>query len=159
MVATMNDIKVSQLDNFLFGSKRISLEPVKSAISDLQDGHCFYCMKKMASACNIDHFLPWARHANNSIDNLVGAHSHCNGRKSDFLADEGHVVNWRARSARHATALAQIAHDKRWESQPERILGVARAIYLMMPDDAPLWRFGGSFTRMNRHRIREILAV
>jgi 5-methylcytosine-specific restriction endonuclease McrA len=157
MVASMNGIEQSQLEDFLFGAERISLEPVRSGLLDIQGGSCFYCDKPMLAACDIDHFIPWSRHADNSIDNLVAAHGKCNGKKSNYLAAAEHVEKWGLRSQRHAADLAQIAREKTWESQPARTFSVARAIYGMLPDDARLWRAGGVFVPIDRSKIRAAL--
>lgn len=159
MVASMNGLQQSTLEDFLFGKERVSLRPVQPDLLDLQGGRCFYCDGGLAAACDVDHFLPWARHADNSIDNLVVAHPRCNGDKSDFLAAAEHVVRWRERSAQHEAALVEIARRHRWESRPERTLSVARAIYGMLPDDARLWRRGRDFILLERPRILGALAA
>lgn len=159
MVASMNGLQESRLEDFLFGAERISLLPVRAALHDLQGGRCFYCEKSMSPECHVDHFVPWSRHADNSIDNLVAAHDHCNGRKSDYLAAAEHVERWRERSARHAALLAGIAREKTWESQAERTFSVARAIYRMLPDDARLWQSGQSFVLIEHPRIAVALAA
>lgn len=169
MVAAMNDIERPHLEEFLFGSERISLDPVRPRLFDLQKGLCFYCNGSMSKdltlddtiprSCHVDHFVPWSRHADNSIDNLVAAHSECNGKKSDYLAAADHVERWRERSARHEADLATIAREVMWESQPARTLGVARAIYRMLPEDARLWHSGQSFVRIERDRITLALAA
>jgi hypothetical protein len=158
MVASMNDLDESLLEDFLFGSRRISLDPVRPSLRELQGGRCFYCGKSMLASCHVDHFVPWSRHADNSIENLVAAHEDCNGRKSDYLADAEHVEHWRERRDRHGADLAQIARDETWESRPERSFSVARAIYYTLPDDARLWRSGGDFVLIERPRITAALA-
>jgi 5-methylcytosine-specific restriction endonuclease McrA len=159
MVATMNSLRQSELAAFLFGEERISLIPLRTALVALQAGRCFYCHKAMVAECDVDHFVPWARHADNSIDNLVAAHRECNGKKSDFLAAAEHVEKWRARSVEQDTALVRIAEEQRWESRPERTLSVARAIYGMLPDDARLWRQRNELVLMERPRIVAALAA
>jgi hypothetical protein len=159
MVASMNGLEESRLEDFLFGAGRISLAPVQPHLRDLQGGRCFYCDKALSAGCHVDHFVPWSRHADNSIDNLVAAHEDCNGRKSDFLAAAEHVERWRERSTRHAAALAGIARRETWESRPERTFGVARSIYRMLPDDARLWRSGQDFVVIERPRIVAALAA
>lgn len=159
MVASMNGLPESKLEDFLFGEERISLEPVRADLVDLQSGKCFYCEKTMPSACEIDHFVPWSRYSNNSIDNLVAAHKDCNGTKSDFLAAAEHVERWRGRSRDRVSDLAQIADTRRWESQPGSTLSVARAIYGMLPDDTRLWRRGSDFVVIDRARILAALAA
>ena len=159
MVASVNGLEESRLEDFLFGADRVSLAHVRPHLHELQGGLCFYCRKDMPTTCQIDHFVPWSRHADNSIDNLVAAHDNCNGRKSDFLPAAEHVERWSERSARHAAALAQIAQRETWESRPDRTFGVARSIYRMLPDDARLWRSGQEFVVIERPRIVAALAA
>jgi 5-methylcytosine-specific restriction endonuclease McrA len=159
MVANMNNLKEPSLEAFLFGSERISLDPVRPKLYALQDKRCFYCRESMPASCQVDHFIPWSRHADNSIDNLVAAHDRCNGSKSDFLAAAEHVERWGERSDRRAADLAQIAHDERWESRPGRTLSVARAIYHMLPGDAWLWHSGQDFVQIEEPRIMAALAA
>ena len=159
MVARVNLLDEPKLEKFLFGAERVALDSVRPRLRDLQDGRCFYCEKSLGAACHVDHFVPWARHADNSIDNLVAAHVGCNGQKSDYLAAAEHVVRWRERSARHAGDLVEIARQEQWETRPERTLSVARAIYRMLPDDARLWLSGRSFLVIDRPRIIIALAA
>lgn len=159
MVASVNGLPGSPLEDFLFGADRISLLPVRPHLRDLQDGRCFYCSKGLPPTCHVDHFIPWSRHADNSIDNLVAAHEDCNGKKRDFLAAAEHVERWRDRSATKAKTLAEIARLETWESRPDRTVGVARAIYRALPDDARLWRAGQEFIVIERPRIAAALSV
>lgn len=159
MVAGMNGLEESPLEDFLFGTRRISLEPVRPGLLDVQRGRCFYCHKGLSSACHVDHFVPWARHADNSIDNLVAAHEDCNGKKSDYLAAADHVERWRERSRVHAADLAHIAREQTWESRPQRTVSVARAIYRSLPDDTHLWLKGSEFVRIDPTRIASALAA
>lgn len=159
MVAGMNGLEESPLEDFLFGTRRISLEPVRAGLLDVQAGRCFYCQKGLSSACHVDHFVPWSRHADNSIDNLVAAHDGCNASKSDYLAAADHVERWRERSRDHAADLAQIAREETWESRPDRTLSVARAIYRALPDDTHLWLMGRDFVRIDPERIAGALAA
>jgi len=160
MVASTNGLpRESPLEDFLFGSDRISTGPVRSGLHELQGGRCFFCEESMPPECHVDHFVPWSRHADNSIDNLVAAHVGCNGSKSDYLAAAGHVERWRERSRRYAADLASLAAEKSWESQPARTFSVARAIYRMLPDDARLWQTGRKFVVIERPRIVAALAA
>lgn len=159
MVAGMNGLEESPLEDFLFGAQRISLEPVRPGLLDVQRGRCFYCQKGLSGPSHVDHFVPWSRHADNSIDNLVAAHQSCNGSKSDFLAAAEHVERWRERSRAHAADLAQIAREETWESRPDRTLSVARAIYRALPDDTRLWLAGSDFVRIDPPRIAGALAA
>ncbi|MEZ4299749.1 MAG: HNH endonuclease domain-containing protein [Polyangiaceae bacterium] len=159
MVANVNGIEEPTLERFLFGVERASLEPVRPALRALQKNLCFYCGSRVPERCHVDHFIPWSRHADNGLDNLVAAHEDCNLRKSDYLADDGHVERWRERSELHASALRQIAHDHSWEVRPERTFGVARSIYHMLPEDARLWHARAEFVKIEKARITSALAL
>jgi HNH endonuclease len=159
MVAEANGLKQSALEEFLFGSERISLAPVRPGLCELQDGRCFYCGDAIHGVAHIDHFVPWSRHADNSIDNLVAADERCNGMKRNYLAAAEHVVRWRERSRLYGADLARIAGDARWESEATRTFSVARAIYFALPQDARLWRAGEEFVRIDQPRITAALAA
>jgi 5-methylcytosine-specific restriction endonuclease McrA len=159
MVASLNDLREAALEAFLFGSERISLDPVRGMLRDLQGGRCFYCDGPLSRKYDVDHFIPWARHADNGIHNLVAADKGCNNRKHDHLAAAEHVERWRRRASKDASDLAEIARRASWESQPMRTLSVARAIYRMLPDDARLWRTGDEFVVIERPRISSALAA
>lgn len=160
MVASMNEIKLSDLEDFLVARpSRISLEPVREDLLRIQDGRCFYCQAGLTTACEVDHFVPWARHADNNVHNLVAAHRSCNGKKSDFLASGEHVDRWSQRSRRRAEELAAVADELRWECDRRRTFGVAAAIYAALPEDAPLWDRGDTFVPLERARVRDALAA
>lgn len=159
LVAGMNGLGAWPLEEFLFGAERISLDPVRPWLRDLQGGRCFYCGRGVPASCDVDHFVPWSRHADNSIDNLVVAHSVCNGKKRDFLAAAEHVARWRERSASAGVDLRRIAEEERWEHHPERTLSVARSIYLILPEGARLWRAGSQFVKVEDERPRLAAAL
>ena len=143
MVAQLNELEEAKLESFLFGADRISLQPVSGPLLELQDGCCFYCEERIHGSGRgglaIDHFVPWSRHPDNAIENLVPAHARCNGDKSDLLAARTHVERWRARMATRGSDLATIAHDAGFEQAPGRALNVARGIYLLLPPRGRLW--------------------
>lgn len=84
----------SQLQEFLFGIDRNSLTKAKPVLIDLQDNLCFYCGKPMKSDVEVDHFIPFARYANDLGHNFVAAHRTCNNNKRDFLAAPVHRSRW-----------------------------------------------------------------
>jgi 5-methylcytosine-specific restriction endonuclease McrA len=159
MVAKLNHREEAALEKFLFGHERIPLDPVRRPLRELQGERCFYCDGKLATKVEVDHFIPWARHADDGIHNLVAADQKCNHRKNHYLAAAEHVERWRQRSKKHASDLAEIARQASWESRPERTLSVARAIYGMLPGDARLWRTGDEFVVIERPRITKALAA
>jgi 5-methylcytosine-specific restriction endonuclease McrA len=159
MVAKLNGREEAALEKFLFGHERIPLDPVRRPLRELQDHRCFYCDDKLSTKYEVDHFIPWARHADDGIHNLVAADQKCNGRKHDYLAAAEHVERWRRRARESASDLAEIARKASWESRPDRTLSVARAIYQMLPEDARLWRAGDEFIVIERGRIAAALAA
>ncbi len=142
-VAGLNGLDVVRLEEHLFGSRRVALDPVCDDLVALHGGRCFYCDGALGDAAGrrvqIDHFVPWARHPDNAVENLVPAHERCNGQKRDFLAARDHVRRWRERIARRRDDLALIAERARFEHEPARVLSVARGIYLRLPAGAKLW--------------------
>ncbi|WP_278381581.1 HNH endonuclease [Pseudoalteromonas distincta] len=84
----------SQLHDFLFGFDRNALSKAKPVLIELQHGNCFYCEKPLNSKTEVDHFIPFARYANDLGHNFVAAHSTCNNSKSDFLAAQLHRERW-----------------------------------------------------------------
>lgn len=152
MVAQMNGMEESRLEEFLFGARRLPLDPVRPGLRELQENRCFYCEDLLRNSGRkrpeVDHFIPWARYPNNAIENLVVAHERCNGRKRDFLAAPEHLGRWQERlgpKLRSAPELEDVAGDVGWESAPERSVSVTRAIYLRLPAGAQLWQRGQKF--------------
>lgn len=159
MVATMNRLPQSQLDDFLFGAARVPLDPVRAPLLTLQGGRCFYCDTRLTGPSEVDHFIPWARYPDNGLENLVVAHSRCNNRKRDFLAAAPHVEHWSARARTHAADLEALATEVDWDRDPSRSLSVAVAIYSRLPDDARLWSREGELVAMERRRILTALGT
>jgi len=159
MVARVNKLEESTLEGFLFGVDRQSLDPVRPALRELQSGRCFYCEERLSRAHHVDHFIPWSRHPDDGIHNLVVADERCNLKKRAYFAAAGHVEHWRERSRRHAADLATIARDRSWGTAPDRTLGVARAIYRALPEDARLWQGGDDLVVIERLRIVAALAA
>lgn len=108
---------------------------------------------------HVDHFVPWARHPNNAIQNLVVAHEHCNNAKRDFLAASDHVARWRERldNAWEAAGLEAIARDSRWENNARRSFSVTRGVYLRLPARVPLWLRGQDFVALDREHLIGLL--
>ncbi len=154
MISRCNSLFDTQLEDFLFRRDRAALGVLRAPLVDLQSGLCFYCERRLKDeGIEVDHFVPWARHPNDAIENLVAAHSSCNGSKSDHLAASAHVERWVARGNDSGRALAQISTDVVWPSDPHASIGAARGIYLRLPDDARLWRQSKEFEVAERGRL------
>ncbi len=87
-------VDAERLDEFLFGAQRISLDRVRGPLAESQARACFYCDERMTRRLDVDHFLPWSRHPDNTLDNLVAAPAACNGAKSSSLAGMAHLGRW-----------------------------------------------------------------
>ncbi len=77
----------TQLTDFLFGVNRSSLIAIRPFLIELQKDICFYCNKRLGEPTpEVDHFIPFARYANDLGHNFVVAHRSCNNAKRDHLA-------------------------------------------------------------------------
>lgn len=158
-VVRLNDLHHDDVSDFLFEHEREDTSGVRAPLIELQDNRCFYCEGRLGSAVHVDHFVPWARHPDNGLHNLVVADSRCNGAKRDYLASVSHVEKWRRRAQERATDLEEISQRATWDLGSARILGVARAIYLSLPDEMLLWRQARDFERSDRARLAGVLAA
>ena len=158
-VAQLNtdSVESCELEDFLFGADRVSLEPVRGELRDLQKGRCFYCNRRIRAEGEVDHFVPWSRYANNAIENLVLAHHRCNRAKLDHLVAVEHLERWVERASRRRADLEVIAKRRSWDSSPQKSCSVARSIYLRLPEDVRLWRMAQEFVPLDRERLMSVL--
>jgi hypothetical protein len=149
-----------QLAEFLFGASRISLDRVRGPLSESQNGKCFYCGGPLGNSPAVDHFLPWSRHPDNTLDNLVVADSRCNGSKSASLAGIEYLEIWVTRFEAESQAdvmLQEIARLTNWPRRAEGTLASARASYLWLPPSVRLWKSRLQLETADTSRIRELL--
>jgi len=158
MVGRLNKLEIARLESFLFGADRVSLQPIRGPLLDLQAGVCFYCGGRLRSSVQVDHFFPWARYPDDRLDNLVVAHHTCNRHKKDFLASAIHLAAWTRRLADHNTDLDQIARAIDWPRDSARSLGVTRGTYLKLPDGVALWQQSREFVPSRHRDLLEALA-
>ena len=85
------------METFLFGVPRTPPGRLRDGLRDLQANRCLYCERPMTGAVDVDDFIPWARHPDDAIHNVVLAHRTCNNRERDFLAAAPHVHHWSER--------------------------------------------------------------
>ena len=164
LVSDFNNLPENALRSFMFGADRISLAPVRAGLVEIEGGRCFYCEHRFTdggkSAPVVDHFIPWARHPNNTIENLVPAHDRCNLQKRDFLAAAQHVEKWTSRIATNsptADQLRTLARKRTWETDQGRTLSVARAIYLRLRPEVRLWFLKQEFVPADRRLLQRAL--
>ena len=152
----------ARLPAFLFGAQRVSLAAVRPLLREVQEDRCFYCGGRLRSAADVDHFIPWVRWPDNSLENLVAAHPACNGSKRDFLAGAPHLAVWLARFSSDSTmgaSLRQVAAELTWDTHPERTMSVARAIYLRVPQAARLWLARDEFEPADPVRLTALFSA
>jgi hypothetical protein len=152
------DVPELSLEQFLFGTDRVSTAALRDPLRELAGGHCFYCDERVRGNFEIDHFIPWSRYPDNGIDNLVVADRRCNGSKRDHLAAPDHVERWVERAVSAGSDLAAIAEDTQWDRHADRSMGVARSIYLRLPSDARLWKLNRQFVPPDPHRLADVFA-
>jgi 5-methylcytosine-specific restriction endonuclease McrA len=159
MVARINRLPETQLENFLFGVDRISSAKIRRGLWEIQKETCFYCGDRIPEPDRgeVDHFLPWSRYPDNGLENLVVAHKRCNSDKRDFLAATEHVEHWKSRfpgETADSTELSTLAENVEWERNPQKTKAAARALYLRLHSDARLWINGRSFVYPDFPRLR-----
>ena len=141
MVGAINHLDESDLETFLFADDlRPATTALRAPLVELQQHRCFFWQERFRAEAVLDHFIARARHCDDSVGNIVAAHAKCNENKSDHLASDEHVRRWRERNDAQGSDLAEIARTAAWEWEPDRNLGVARAIYLHLPTSLELWR-------------------
>jgi 5-methylcytosine-specific restriction endonuclease McrA len=164
MVAQLNRLEDSRLEAFLFGADRVQTAKVRAGLWKIQGCRCFYCDARLGDPTrgHVDHFVPWSRYPDDSLDNLVVADVACNGFKSSSLAAADHVDRWARRfvagSPEHRQ-LADLARQTAWERESDRSASVARGIYLRLPADARLWLRGREFVEPDGSRLAAALDV
>lgn len=140
MVLALNKLRENTIQDFLFGSERVQLDKLRAPLLEMQSATCFYCEASLHSrATHVDHFLPWSRHPDDGLDNLVAAHDACNRDKLHFLADLGFAKRWQARNRDLDHALSDLAASVSWPRDPRRTRGIVAAAYLAAPEGIRLW--------------------
>ncbi len=111
----------ADLDQFLFGSERASLETYLPILREVQESRCFYCQREVRAGderAHVDHFIPWSRYPVDLGHNFVLTHGSCNLAKADYLAAIAHLSNWVDRNQAagvfmaESFAKARIVHDE-----------------------------------------------
>jgi hypothetical protein len=163
MVAQLNRLDDARLEAFLFGADRVQTARIREGFWKIQGCRCFYCDEQLANPARgqVDHFVPWSRYPDDSLDNLVLADVACNGFKSSSLAAADHVARWALRFVQESPEdrqLAELARQTAWEREPGKSVRVARGIYLRLPADARLWLRRREFVGPDAVRLVAALA-
>ena len=120
---------VGDLEAFMFGLSRASLEPARDFLAKLQSRRCFYCRESIGLQGEVDHFVPWSRYPRDLAHNFVLAHSTCNRSKSDMLAGLVHLEHWRQRNLEHGETIVGELGERGFLVDPMCSLVVARWAY------------------------------
>jgi 5-methylcytosine-specific restriction endonuclease McrA len=136
----------STLEDFLFGSQRAPTPALRQGLREVSRGLCFYCERGLRSDWEVDHFVPWVRHPDDGVHNLVVACRRCNSSKRALLAAGEHLERWvvRVEDGSLRGTLEKLAREEGWEADARRTVGVVRGQYLWLPASARLWRRAAS---------------
>ena len=126
MVAQLNRLEESQLEMFLFGADRTQTAKIRAGLWEIQGRRCFYCDARIAEPVRgqVDHFVPWSRYPDDTLDNFVVADKSCNGFKSSSLAAADHLTRWTRRFADGSSEYAQLsdlAHGRHGIDNPTEV--------------------------------------
>ena len=136
-----------------FGVDRSELTKVRAPLFDLQEAQCFYCARAQGRCDGVDHFIPWARHPNDAIENLVG---------HTPAAMPPRATTWRHRDTLSAGSSACKHTPTSCDRSGRTPVGIgrpttfsiARGIYLRLPDQTPLWEASQHFSAASRAELR-----
>lgn len=156
LVTRLNEIPESRVESFLFERDRAAVAGLAEPLLEIQRGRCFYCDGPVADR-EVDHFVPWSRHPDDGIANLVVADSRCNRNKSDFIADLGHLERWGERLHEYAPDLSTVAGAHGWPRDEAVTTAVVRSIYGALPSEVPLWAAVDRFAPLDVLRLRTVL--
>jgi len=156
LVTRLNGLPESRVEDFLFGRDRAAVAVLGKPLLEIQRGRCFYCDGPLAER-EVDHFVPWSRHPDDGIANLVVADPRCNRSKRDFLADLRHLERWSGRLRDHARDLSVIAVDHGWPGDEASTTAVVRSIYGTLPSEVLLWASVDDFVPLDVSRLRPVL--
>jgi hypothetical protein len=95
----------------------------------MQDYRCFYCLGKIDSQAEVDHFVPWSRYPRDTAHNFVLAHRGCNNDKRQMLAAKRHLGVWMERFARQGAEIGEALSEKGFVSDPQCSTQIARWAY------------------------------
>ncbi|MBB1276209.1 HNH endonuclease [Pseudoalteromonas sp. SR43-3] len=130
----------SQLQEFLFGVDRNALTKAKPVLVELQSNTCFYCQKPMKNDVEVDHFIPFARYANDLGHNFVAAHRACNNNKRDFLAAQQHRERWQNQNLVVNSQIISNELNAYFHCDADKSLAVSNWAYqVAQANNAKLW--------------------
>jgi hypothetical protein len=146
-----------EFEQFLFGRDRVALERIGEGLLDIQGARCLYCEARIGKDRQIDHFIPWSQSGDDGLFNLVASCRKCNGSKSATLAGPDFVAGVGERNSTWRSDLDSLGVERGWPADEDRSARIARASYLLAPDEKPLWMGAKPETRfdpLGAHRKR-----
>ena len=136
----------TELEEFLFGVDRKSLDRFRDLLREHQREECFYCGKKIKGEGDLDHFIPWSRYPLDLGHNFVFAHAGCNNAKRDYLAAPIHIERWRVQNLDEGHRLARRFDEAGLLNDLERSTLIARWAYQQgQASKTQLWVRKGEF--------------
>ena len=133
------------LDEFMFAPSRNQLGQVADFLIDLQQCQCFYCGKSLKnSKYAVDHFIPWSLYPADTGHNFVLADEKCNSQKSNYLASEQFLEQWRERNHLHDQAITREISQLGFLTDLQRSHRVADWAYKQAIENEYLVWLGGS---------------
>ena len=136
----------AELEAFLFGTDRQSLNRYCQLLREHQAGECFYCGKNVPGKGDLDHFIPWSRYPLDLGHNFVFAHTGCNNAKRDYLAATAHIERWRVQNLDEGHRLSQLFMEAGLTHDLDRTFLIARWAYKQgQASKARLWLKRGQF--------------
>ena len=131
---------VAELEEFMFGADRRSLDHYRELLRNHQGRECFYCGRKVQNEGDLDHFIPWSRYPLDLGHNFVFAHKACNNAKRDHLAAPVHIERWRTQNLDYGHRLARSFDEAGLLNDLERSTLIARWAYQQgQASAAQLW--------------------
>ncbi|GGY59432.1 HNH endonuclease [Pseudoduganella albidiflava] len=121
--------RATDLEVFMFGTRRAALGSLVLPLSTIQDGKCFFCSGRCGADSAVDHFIPWSRYPRDNALNFVLAHASCNNDKRDLLAAPAHLERWLERNERFGAGLREEAQTAGFLTDDELATPIARWAY------------------------------
>ncbi|MDN5624584.1 MAG: HNH endonuclease, partial [Acinetobacter sp.] len=145
------------LDEFMFAPSRNQLGQVADFLIDLQECLCFYCGKSLKkSKYAVDHFIPWSLYSADTGHNFVLADDKCNSQKSNYLASEQFLDQWRERNHLHDQAITLEISQLGFLTDLQRSHRVADWAYKQAIENEYLVWLGGKEKKILSHPISAI---
>ncbi len=138
--------QADDLESFMFGTPRESLQAVSLTLAEIQSGRCFYCGDSIHGSGDVDHFIPWTQYPRDLAHNFVLAHAGCNRHKSDMLAAKPHLDRWLERNDRHGDEVAERVRGLGFLADKNCTLTVARWAYSRAASSAAIVWVRGKVT-------------